>query len=39
MDDVIRSNKDKSVIYSDGNLIPALFLASHHPYQAVELTL
>jgi len=39
MDDVIRLHEDKSVIYFDGYLIPAVFLAGHHAHQPVELSL
>ena len=38
MDDVIRLYEDKSVIYSDGYLVPAVFLARHHAHQPVQLT-
>ena len=39
MDDVVRLYEDKSVIYSDGNLVPPVFLARHHPDEPVELPL
>ena len=38
MDDVVRLHEHKSVIYFDGNLIPAVFLACHHPNQPVQLS-
>ena len=39
MDDVVGPDEDKSVIYFDGYLIPAVFLACHHLDKPVELSL
>ena len=38
MDDVVGLDEDKTVIYFDGHLVPAVFLARHHADQPVELT-
>ena len=38
MDDVVRLYEDKSVIYFDGHLVPAVFLDRHHADQPVQLT-
>src|SRR5918993_1638643 len=38
MDDVVSLHKDKTVIYLDGHLVPAVLLARHHLDQPVQLT-